>query len=149
MQARRGFFKKNFFRTTAVVRVSRKLRRGHFKLFGRVAKQTKHIGVGSSKLLVRVIKYLPKYLMFYRNMKAVLVVRTLREIHWVFKVVKDLWIDGKAMNPSLSLQSLFKESPEKKLKRITSLRWSNSGIVGEEHKEVPLFKDSDLDFDFY
>jgi hypothetical protein len=89
-QKRRGFFVKSFFRTRAVIKVTRVLRGHHFKLFGKVAKQTKHAGVGANRLLRLLIKYVPKYLLFYRNMKGVLVVRVLRQVHWVRKLVKNI-----------------------------------------------------------
>mmetsp|Transcript_3138 Transcript_3138/g.4501 ORF Transcript_3138/g.4501 Transcript_3138/m.4501 type:complete len:563 (-) Transcript_3138:148-1836(-) len=92
MQKRRGFFKKTFFRSKAVIRVTRVLRGRHFKLFGKVAAQTKHAGVGSKRLLQIMIKYIPKYLLFYRNMKGVLAVRTLRQVHWTRKVIKNLFV---------------------------------------------------------
>ena len=86
-QNQRGFFQKSFFRTKAVIRVTRVLRGRHFRLFGNVAKQTKRVGFGgASRLLQLIIKYVPKYLMFLRNMKAVILVRLLRQIHWVRKV---------------------------------------------------------------
>lgn len=88
MQKRRGFFKKVFFRTRAVIRVTRVLRGRHFRLFGKVARQTKHAGVGARRLLRLIIKYLPKYLLFFRHMKGALAVRTLRQVHWVHKVIK-------------------------------------------------------------
>jgi len=92
MQKRRGFFKKTFFRSKAVIRVTRILRGRHFKWFGKVASQTKHAGVGSKRLLQIMIKYIPKYLLFYRNMKGVLAVRTLRQVHWIRKVIKNLFV---------------------------------------------------------
>ena len=87
-QKRRNFFTKTFFRSKAVVRVTRILRGRHVKLFGRVAKQTKTVGVGGQRLLRLIIKYLPKYLLFYRNMRSVLVVRTLRQVHFLRKLWK-------------------------------------------------------------
>lgn len=76
---KRNFFQKTFFRSKAVVRVSRVLRGRHIKLFGRVSKQT---GTPLRRLLSLMIKYLPKYLVFLRNMKGALVVRALRFVHW-------------------------------------------------------------------
>mmetsp|Transcript_28187 Transcript_28187/g.62765 ORF Transcript_28187/g.62765 Transcript_28187/m.62765 type:complete len:917 (-) Transcript_28187:87-2837(-) len=87
-QKRRNFFTKTFFRSKAVVRVTRILRGRHVKLFGRVAKQTKTVGVGGQRLLRLIIKYVPKYLLFYRNMRSVLVVRTLRQVHFLRKLWK-------------------------------------------------------------
>ena len=86
-QNRRGFFQKSFFRTRAVLRVSRWLRGRHFRLFGQVAKQSKQYGFcGAARLLRLIIKYVPKYLLFVRNMKAVVAIRILRQIHWVRKI---------------------------------------------------------------
>ena len=87
-QKRRNIFTKTFFRSKAVVRVTRILRGRHVKLFGRVAKQTKTVGVGGQRLLRLIIKYVPKYLLFYRNMRSVLVVRTLRQVHFLRKLWK-------------------------------------------------------------
>lgn len=84
IQNRRGPFQKLFFRSRAVVRVFIKRLRGrHFRWFGQVAKRTKHHGVGSARLLRLLIKYLPKYILFYKNMKGVVVVRALRQFHWL------------------------------------------------------------------
>lgn len=96
-QNQRGFFQKSFFRTKAVIRVTRVLRGRHFRLFGNVAKQTKRAGFGgASRLLKLIIKYVPKYLMFLRNMKAVILVRLLRQIHWVRKV-RLSWKQGQCL----------------------------------------------------
>jgi len=85
-QNRRNLLTKWFFRSKATVRVTRILRGRHFKFFGRVANTTKRIGVGGKKLLALIIKYVPKYLLFYRNMKAVIVLKVLRQIHFVKKI---------------------------------------------------------------
>ena len=89
MQKRRHIVKKTFFRTRAVVRVTRVLRGRHFRLFGKVARHTRHAGVGANRLLRLLIKYVPKYLLFYRNMKGVLAVRLLRQIHWMRKILRN------------------------------------------------------------
>jgi hypothetical protein len=89
-QQRRNIFAKTFFRSRSVVRVSRILRGRHVKLFGRVARQTKQVGVGGQRLLRLIIKYLPKYLLFYRNMRSVLAIRVLRQVHFVRKLWKQL-----------------------------------------------------------
>lgn len=89
MQNRRHFFKKYFFRTKAVIRVTRVLRGRHFRLFGKVARHTRHAGVGANRLLRLLIKYVPKYLLFYRNMKGVLAVRMLRQVHWMRKLFRN------------------------------------------------------------
>ena len=90
-QNRRGFFRKSFFRTKAVVRVTRVLRGRHFRLFGRVTRQTRKAGVGARRVLALIIKYVPKYLLFWRHMKAVIMVRVLRQVHWVRKVWRGLF----------------------------------------------------------
>lgn len=85
-QNRRGFFKKSFFRTKAVIRVTRVLRGHHVRIFGQVARQTKRGGMGASRLLRMIIKYVPRYMLFLRNMKGVVAVRVLRQVHWLRKV---------------------------------------------------------------
>eukprot|EP00429_Kryptoperidinium_foliaceum_P007919 CAMPEP_0176016692 /NCGR_PEP_ID=MMETSP0120_2-20121206/7982_1 /TAXON_ID=160619 /ORGANISM="Kryptoperidinium foliaceum, Strain CCMP 1326" /LENGTH=440 /DNA_ID=CAMNT_0017349697 /DNA_START=82 /DNA_END=1403 /DNA_ORIENTATION=+ len=82
LQNRRGFLQKYFFRSRAVVRVTRHLRGRHFRWFGTVAKRTKQHGVGASRLLRLIIKYAPKYVLFLRNMKGGVAVRVLRQIQW-------------------------------------------------------------------
>jgi len=82
MQNKRRFFQRYFFRSKAVVRVTRHLRGKHFRWFGTVAKRTKQHGIGASRLLRLIIKYVPKYLLFLRNMKAGVAVRVLRQFHW-------------------------------------------------------------------
>mmetsp|Transcript_30516 Transcript_30516/g.50386 ORF Transcript_30516/g.50386 Transcript_30516/m.50386 type:complete len:348 (-) Transcript_30516:67-1110(-) len=89
LQNRRNFFKKSFFRTKAVLRVTRILKGRHFKLFGRVARQTKHAGVGARGLLRLLIKYLPKYIFFWRRMKGVVVMRLLRHFHFIGRFCKN------------------------------------------------------------
>eukprot|EP00586_Coscinodiscus_wailesii_P005061 CAMPEP_0172488148 /NCGR_PEP_ID=MMETSP1066-20121228/17541_1 /TAXON_ID=671091 /ORGANISM="Coscinodiscus wailesii, Strain CCMP2513" /LENGTH=528 /DNA_ID=CAMNT_0013255189 /DNA_START=284 /DNA_END=1870 /DNA_ORIENTATION=+ len=91
MQNKRNFFKKTFFRSKAVMRVMGKLRRNHFKLFGQVARQTRHAGYGSKKLLAMIIKYVPKYVMFFRNMRGAVALRLLRQIHLLRKLIKDYY----------------------------------------------------------
>jgi len=89
---KRNFFQKTFFRSKAVVRVSRVLRGRHIKLFGRVSKQT---GTPLRRMVALVIKYLPKYLVFLRNMKGALVVRALRFVHWLHNMYKKIWVKAR------------------------------------------------------
>lgn len=42
-----------------------------------------------------VIKYLPKYLVFLRNMKGALVVRALRFVHWLHNMYKKIYVKAK------------------------------------------------------
>ncbi len=89
-QNKRHFLQKYFFRTKAVIRVTRVLRGRHLKLFGRVARHSRrHAGVGANRLLRLLIKYVPKYLLFYRNMKGVVAVRLLRQVHWMRKLIRN------------------------------------------------------------
>ena len=84
-QNKRNFFQKSFFRSKAAVKVSRFLQKKHFQMFGQAVRHTKHAGVGAPRLLRILIKYIPKYWLFFRNMKGVLAIRMLRQIHWIRK----------------------------------------------------------------
>ena len=89
---RRNIFQKTFFRSKAVVRVSRILRGRHVKLFGQVSRRT---GTPLHKLVQLVIKYLPKYLVFLRNMKGALLVRGLRFVHWLHNMYKKIAVKAR------------------------------------------------------
>jgi len=91
---RRNIFQKTFFRSRAVVRVSRVLRGRHIKLFGRVSRQT---GTPLRRMVTLIIKYVPKYLIFLRNMKGALAVRSLRLIHWLHNIYKKIWVKAKSV----------------------------------------------------
>ncbi|GMI16811.1 hypothetical protein TrLO_g6202 [Triparma laevis f. longispina] len=97
MQNSRGIFKKSFFRTKGFIKVTRVLRGRHFKLVSSISSRTRHIGYGSSKIVKSLIRYLPKYVMFLRNMKLVLPVRLLRGFHVMRKLGKDLWVKGQGV----------------------------------------------------
>lgn len=90
MQNRLNWFSKTLKRSKAVVRVTRVLRGRHFKLFGRVANQTKHAGVNARRLLRLLVKYVPKYVFFWRRMKGVVVVRLLRMLHYIQRFLKNV-----------------------------------------------------------
>ena len=105
MHKRRNIFKRTFFRSKAVVKVSRIIRGRHIKIFGRVVSKTKKAGVGASRLLHLIIKYLPKYIVFYRNMRSVLVVRTLRQIHFLRKVSTGLWVTVREKKKVLDMRA--------------------------------------------
>jgi hypothetical protein len=86
-QNRRSIWKKTLFRSRAVLRFCRRLGGRHFKLFGQVARHSKlHAGVGALRLIRLLVKYVPKYILFFRNMKAIVAVRALRQVHWFRKV---------------------------------------------------------------
>ena len=89
---KRNIFQKTFFRSKAAIRVSRVLRGRHIKLFGQVSKQT---GTPLRRMLAMIIKYVPKYLVFLRNMKGALVVRALRFVHWLHNMYKKIWVKAK------------------------------------------------------
>lgn len=89
-QNRRTWWQKSFFRTKAVIRVTKVLRSRHVRLFGSVAKRTKHAGVGAHRLLRLVIKYVPKYVLFLKHMRAVIALRVLRQVHWMRKVWRNV-----------------------------------------------------------
>jgi Ion transport protein len=119
-QNRRNWFTKGFFRTKAVVRVTRILRGRHFKLFGKVARHSKHsAGVGAVRLLRCMIKYIPKYWLFFRNMKGVLAIRMLRQIHWFRKVWRNFIARGLMADDANSEMQPSNETPRslRKLRR--------------------------------
>lgn len=59
---------------------------------------TKHQGLRATTRLTRFcIRYIPKYWLFIRNMKAVIGLRLLRQVHWVHKI---LWRTRRWSNAS-------------------------------------------------
>jgi len=110
-QNRRKLVTKLFFRSKATVKVTRILRGRHFKFFGRVANSTKrNFGVGGKKLLALIIKYAPKYLLFYRNMKLVILLKVLRQIHFVKKIYVSITSDP--MDESIAPESAYSSCGE-------------------------------------
>jgi hypothetical protein len=95
LQNRRGFFRKSFLRSKAVVRVTRHLRGKHFRWFGTVTRHSRQHGVGAKRLLRLIIKYAPKYVLFLRNMKGVVAVRVLRQFHWLRRFYKNMIVEEK------------------------------------------------------
>ncbi|KAL3787858.1 hypothetical protein HJC23_000400 [Cyclotella cryptica] len=89
---KRNIFQKTFFRSKAVVRVSRVLRGRHIKLIGQVSK---HTGTPLRRFVSLLIKYVPKYLLFIRHMKGALFVRGLRFVHWLHNMYKKIWVTAK------------------------------------------------------
>uniref|UniRef100_A0A7S4RKL8 Ion transport domain-containing protein n=1 Tax=Ditylum brightwellii TaxID=49249 RepID=A0A7S4RKL8_9STRA len=156
VQKKRGFFKKSFFRTKAVVRVTRVLRGRHFKLFGRVAKQTKTVGVGGQRLLKLIIRYVPKYRLFFKNMRAVIALRGLRQIHWIRKVMKGLWVESKTFGGAIShyrerrrrQQALLNKSAEgqKTKTGLSSLLTSQRGDFHQFHDDDSSLAESHQSF---
>lgn len=113
IQNKRGFLQKYFFRSKAVVRVTRHLRGRHFRWFGEVTKRTKQHGVGASRLLRLIIKYIPKYFMFLKNMKGGIVFRILRQFQWFRRFYNNILnADGEKhdfMTGSLTKEDLEEE----------------------------------------
>lgn len=118
MQNKRGPFRKLFFRSKSIIRVSRKLRGNHVRLFGRVVNKTKQIGVGSNRLLRLIIKYLPKYILFFRNMRGVMAVRTLRQLHWMRKIFREIWVASSSTVSLTKMKQVF--TPNKKKQKPKS-----------------------------
>jgi hypothetical protein len=92
MQNRRNLFQKSFFRSKAVLRVTSRIFRGRYvKNISQIVKHSRQY-CGPRKLVQFIIKYVPKYVLFYRNMRCALAVRSLRQIHWIRKVSKNTWL---------------------------------------------------------
>lgn len=92
MQNRRNLFQKSFFRSKAVLRVTSRIFRGRYvKNISQIVKHSRHY-CGPRKLVQFIIKYVPKYVLFYRNMRCALAFRSLRQIHWMRKVSKNIWL---------------------------------------------------------
>jgi hypothetical protein len=111
IQNRRGFFRRSFFRSKAVVRVTRHLRGKHFRWFGTIRRNAKQHGIGAKLLLRLVIKYVPKYVLFFRNMKGVVAVRVLRQVHWVRRFYRNMLVEekGDGMTGSLTRDDFLDE----------------------------------------
>jgi len=79
----RRFFQRWFFRTKAVSKVTGKLLQRWPTVRQCATVYTKHKGLaGMRRLIRRLIKYLPKYVLFLKHMKGVVAVRLLRQVHW-------------------------------------------------------------------
>jgi len=101
-QNQRKFLTKWFFRSRATVKVTRFLRGRHFKVFGRIAKNTKRLGYGAKKLFGLLVRYVPKYLLFYKNMKTVIILRILRQVNLLRKMYVNITSDPDPINGQLS-----------------------------------------------
>jgi len=140
-QNRRHWLKKSFFRTKAVIRVTRVLRGRHFRLFGKVSRTTRHAGVGAARLLRMIIKYAPKYVLFLRNMKGVIAIRVLRQVHWLRKV----WMN--------SIRRRREEKDDDDTKSMTDYWEDDDDKVDDkldddhsQQRPVQLLYDDDWDF---
>ena len=101
-QKRRTFWQKGFFRTKAVVKVSRWLRMQHVRYLQRLSQHTKRAaGIGLSRLVRLLIRYAPKYLLFFRQTRGVLAVRLLRQ----FRVMRQMYRDCTTTTTTTTLKS--------------------------------------------
>lgn len=134
VQNRRGILKKSFFRSKAVVRVTRHLRGRHFRWFGTVAKHTKQHGVGAQRLLHLIIKYTPKYWMFIRNMKGVVAIRFFRFVHWSRRFIMNVRSRGNV--PAVTDHSAKSSHSNASTKSVTT---------HDDDEYMMLLSDSDED----
>jgi hypothetical protein len=91
---KRNVWTKTLFRSRAVLKVSRIVRHHHLQFLSRFGKHTRVLfgwRLWRLKILKRVIKYVPKYLLFYRNMRGVVAVRLLRQVHWLTRLRRVVW----------------------------------------------------------
>ena len=89
-QKSRNFWQKGFFRTKAVVKVTRWLRLQHVRYLARVSQHTKRAaGIGASRLVRLAIRYAPKYILFVRKTRGVLWWRALRQVRWMRHLYRD------------------------------------------------------------
>jgi hypothetical protein len=92
MQKRRNIVQKVGRRSKVVLKIGRMLRGRHIRWFQHATRWTKRVvGYDGRRLLVLIIKYIPKYFTFVKNMRAVLAIRLLRQIHWLRKVMSHLY----------------------------------------------------------
>ena len=95
MQSRRKWFNKALGRTKGFLKVLPRVLRGrNFRMFGMLKNQTKHIGMGGKKLLGALIRYIPKYVLFVKKMRYVMLIRSARAYHVVRKIFKDLYVES-------------------------------------------------------
>ena len=139
LQNRRNWFQKTFFRSKAVIKVTpkilRNLRKTNILRFGNVAKRT---GWGSVGLVKKMIRYIPKYLLFYRNMKGALLIRILRQIHWFRKIFKLCYTGSTAASSKDNELSMSKVNSE-----VVDFHIRESiEIILEEHSESEYMKDN-------
>ena len=144
---RRNFFQKTFFRSRAVVRVSRVLRGRHIKLFGRVSRQT---GTPLRRLVALIIKYVPKYLIFLRNMKGALAVRSLRLVHWLHNIYKKIWVKAKSginfrrkLRPDYSVEESHGDESDSDDEDDGDSGSDNDGIVDDDASDIGYRDDSE------
>ena len=101
----RKFFQRWFFRTKAVSKVTGKLLQRWSTVRQCATVYTKHKGpAGMRRLIRRLIKYLPKYVLFLKHMKGVVAVRLLRQVHWFRNLYGNLLRLNSSVDQQQTLQ---------------------------------------------
>jgi hypothetical protein len=93
-QKRRGWWQKLQLRSKAVARVTSRLLRHKFvRTWARpVLYHSKRVvGISVVTTIRKCIYFIPKYLQFVRNMKGVIALRLLRQVHWIRNVYLSWW----------------------------------------------------------
>ena len=126
---KRNFFQKTFFRSKAVVRVSRVLRGRHVKLIGQVSKQT---GTPLRRFVALLIKYVPKYLLFFRHMKGALFVRLLRFVHWLHNMYKKIWVSAQNAGRSARKTMSFRGNTRHPIFELNPYRVDHEDVKDED-----------------
>jgi hypothetical protein len=89
----RGRIQKLLSRYKAITRVTTKLIHRWTMIRQVSVVYRRQMGIGGVARLIRVlIRYIPKYILFLRNMKAVVAVRILRQWHWMRKVYYNIFV---------------------------------------------------------
>ena len=139
MQKRRNIIQKTGRRSKVVLKIARMLRGRHVRWFNNVSRLTKHAGYGGNRLLALIIKYIPKYFVFCKNMKTVLAVRMLRQIHWVRKVMKHVFwkykVEEEALEEVLEEEE-DEEEDELEMEDETGIESFETEEEEHEHEDV-------------
>ncbi|GKY97210.1 hypothetical protein MPSEU_000679400 [Mayamaea pseudoterrestris] len=138
-QNRRNVWTKTLFRSRAVIKVTRWFRHVHWQWLSQCAKHVKQL-FGVRLLRIKsakwVLRYVPKYVMFYRNMRGVVAIRILRQVHWLTRT----WRQWQRQRRE-SISGLVRE---KTLERVLLER---DGAFGDDDDNSILFHINDDDND--
>ncbi len=115
----------------------------HIKAFGKLANNTKRIGVNSKRLLQLIIKYVPKYILFYRNMKGVLVLKTLRQIHFIKKIFRGLNSKTDTEEEDIEDEDEEEYDEEDDIQSFTNALANYSGVVEKDIDDDDDIADAD------
>jgi hypothetical protein len=96
-QKRHSLLRKLQLRSKTVARVTSRLVRYKIWIWARpVLHQTKRVvGMSVVTTIRMLIKYIPKYVLFVRNMKGVIALRALRQVHWIRNVYLTWWTTSR------------------------------------------------------